>query len=137
MGRVVRQFFSRDPKTQYVAVRRLKIGEGKYLEPGDNIPDKMFKLYVLRHLYQRRRIGVSGSDWAKEMIKSLGNAHARPEVTSNKPNEEKPTSIALPDGVTIDRKGAGWIDIFLDGEEIDTVRGDDELSDWVKNNGGA
>ena len=142
MGLVMRGFFSRNPKVKYTAVRRIKQTENKYLEPGDEIPAGVFKLNVLNHLYKRRRIGITGSDWTNSMVdayKAALAAESKPAIKTNPPitKQENPTSIALPDGVTIKHKGAGWIDIFLDGEEIDTVRGDDELSDWVKNNGGA
>lgn len=149
MGRA-RAPFSRNPEAEYVAVRRIKRGGGKYLEPGDDIPKNLFKRHMLKNFYLRRRIGFKGSDWAESMIKASGDAHARPEVTgvtkptplptppivkSESPKKTEKKQHVLPDGVTIERKAAGWITILLEGEEIDQVRGDAALENWISKNG--
>ena len=143
MGRISKQSFR--PHYDFVAVKRIKLAEDKNLEPGDNIPEGKFKVFHLRSLYQRRRIGVKGSEWAEAMIKAAGDAYARPEVSTKAPAPQKSIKpdikapvaeeIILPQGITIDRSGPGWIKISLDGEEIDKVRGDDALKSWLKENG--
>lgn len=145
MGLVMRGFFSRNPEVKYTAVRRIKLSENKYLEPGDAIPDGVFKMNILNHLYKRRRIGITGSDWTNSMVdayKAALAAESKPTIKPNPPikkeetpKQEKPTSVDLPDGVTIERKSAGWIDVLLDGEVVDTVRGDKALKKWFNDNG--
>lgn len=142
MGRVSKQSFR--PYYEFVAVKRIKKSSDAYIQPGEDIPKGMFKNFHLNSLYRRRMIGVKGSDWAKAMTAAAGNAHAKPEVAAKPvvapppaPQQPRPAApdIKLPDGISIDRSGPGWISIKLDGEEVDKVRGDDALKQWLSDNG--
>lgn len=140
MARVARQPFRRSG--DFIAVRRIRLSAEVALEPGTKIDKKIVRLHQLRHWYQRRRIGVQGSDWAKSMLENVENSHARPDVvvpvkkTAPKtPDVVQDDDIALPESVSIERSGPGWITILLEGEEVDKVRGDDALKAWLKDNG--
>lgn len=68
MGRVARPLFYRN-KT-YVAVRRIHLGSGQYVEPGEEL--KGFKVFHLKSLHQRRRIGPKDHPWTEMMLGSTG-----------------------------------------------------------------
>lgn len=149
---------------EFVAVRHIRLSRNDVLEPGQPIDKTKIKLFHLRSLYQRRRIGVAGSPWAEAMLATVGNAFSRPEVEKPKPESApavpsaeggdqtspNPTDArggdavgdalvedAIRSGVEVVDEGKGWRSIFVNGALVTRVRGADALAAWMKENGHA
>lgn len=96
-----RKHFSRSD--DFVAVRRIALGGTRgYIEPGEDIirrsdePDneKALAGYHIKNLHLRRRIGVKGSEWVKEMLADRSTT-AKPEVTKVKPKAKAKAKTKL------------------------------------------
>ncbi len=83
--RIGRPIFRRHE--DFVAVRRIRLGGDNYIEPGEPVTRETFKLYHMRSLYQRRKIGVKGHPWTEAMLQSEG--FYRPEISGAPADESE------------------------------------------------
>lgn len=68
--KISRPLFKRS--MEFVAVRRIRVGTDSYIEPGTELSKKDFRLFHLRSLYNRRRIGPKDHRWTENVLKTKG-----------------------------------------------------------------
>ena len=152
---IARGFFKRN--AEYVAVRHIRLTKDVVIEPGTVLDGSIYKIrsFQLRHLWNKRSIGVVGSRWANAMLESVDKPRASPETSLSaiKPKQEAPkkkepkkealkeeipsdeASVNLPENVEIDGPVNGWFTIKIDGEEVKKLRGEEQVKNWLKDNG--
>ncbi|MDH5573097.1 MAG: hypothetical protein OEY89_15150 [Gammaproteobacteria bacterium] len=112
---MIRQLYI--PTHKFVVVKDFKVGSNLGLKIGDKVDKTLFKGFHIRSLYQRRIVGVEGSDWANMMILASKNnlLGLKPEVADiklavsdkkkaekeSKQTTKKPT-VAVPPDVKVD-----------------------------------
>lgn len=118
--RVHRPLFRRH--YEFVAVRPIRLTRQDVIQPGETIDPERFRLYHLRSLYQRRRIGVKGTPWTEAMLAELGNAHARPEVVASETEEVQHHDASTTDAGTLEDAVAAAEELVLvpDAQEATT-----------------
>lgn len=73
----------------FVVTRPIRLSSSTRLEPGHVIEPGTYRLFILKHWYNRRRIAQAGSLWAEEQVKSWYERRApRRLPTPTVPSEE-------------------------------------------------
>lgn len=84
--------FSRS--ASYVAVRHIRLSADTVLEPGT--PIEGLRVFHLKDLHRRRKIGLVGHPWTESMLANQDNKLHRPEleaVSHDEPKQQVPGAV--------------------------------------------
>lgn len=86
---MIRQGFFR-PGLDFVAVKRIKLTSTEFIEPGKAIDKSKIRLFHLRSLFQRRMIGIKGTEWVKYSLEAYkAKSVVKPEIATKTTPEKK------------------------------------------------
>ena len=86
---MIRQGFFR-PGLDFVAVKRIKLTSTEFIEPGTAIDKSKIRLFHLRSLFQRRMVGIKGSEWVKRSLEAYrAKSVVKPEIATKTVPEKK------------------------------------------------
>lgn len=118
---MARQSIFRKNKS-YVAVRPIRMGK-KVIQPGDSVDH--LRLFHLRDLHRRRRIGAEGEEWTRAMLQNRAG-RARPENSAIKRDKPKQIVPGASDPFMHQNGEGQWV--LGDGQVFETL--DDALEAW-------
>lgn len=84
-------FFRRDK--DYTVVKPIQLTSTERLNPGTTVKIGQFRLIQLQRWFALRRIGVKGSDWAKQMLKNNDKPFYKPEFDAEPVKQKKPRKL--------------------------------------------
>lgn len=114
--------FSR--RASYVAVRHIRMSADTVLEPGT--PIEGLRVFHLKDLHRRRKIGQAGHPWTESMIAAQDNSLHRPElaaISHQKPKDQVPGAVEPFMHQNAEQK---WV--LGDGQVFETL--DEALAAW-------
>jgi len=66
---------------EFTVVRPIKLSTTENLEMGDQIDKSLFRLFHLKSLYNRRKIGVKDAPWTISMLENPEKSNFKPELS--------------------------------------------------------
>lgn len=132
--------FRRD--ATFIAVRPIRLRRTAIIDVGERIPNGYLRLYHLRQLYRRLRIGQEGDPWTEGQIARWAKRTGKPiEIRDYNPDQGVTREegdgteevVAEVDDLRVVSLGKGWFSVRdPSGAEVDKLRGQSAVDAWVE-----